>query len=128
MPINLGPSFPPVFPRYVFVIIAVNRQPWRRINGTYGVGRIVTKGERPQAVRPGIVETLIQSCDGRGALVFKPDDLAIGNRMRLLAGPFAGALGVLQRLDGSERAQLLLDLLDSQVKLSVSRDMVAPAP
>ena len=118
----------PAFPRYVFVILGIDRQPWRRINGTYGVGRIVTNGERPQAVMPGIVETLIQSCDGRGALVFKPDDLAIGNRVRLLAGPFAGALGVLQRLDGAERAQLLLDLLGNQVKVSVSRDMVAPAP
>jgi transcription elongation factor/antiterminator RfaH len=117
----------PLFPRYMFVILNIDRQRWRSVNGTLGVERLITDGNIPQVVAPGIVETLIQSSDQRGALVFKSVDLAIGERVRLLTGPFANTLGTLLRLDGAGRVQLLLDLLSKQVKVSVPRDCVALA-
>jgi len=117
----------PVFPRYIFVIIDVGQQRWRSVNGTLGVQRLITDGERPSAVPPGVVETLIQSSDQRGALIYKTDDLAIGDRVRLVAGPFAGSLGVLQRLDGAGRVQVLLELLGGPVKVTAARDTVAAA-
>src|SRR5260370_1153061 len=61
----------PVFPRYIFAILNIDTQRWRSVNGTLGIARLVTDGEKPLAVAPGIVETLIQSCDHRGALVFQ---------------------------------------------------------
>ena len=48
--------------------------------------------------------------------------LAIGDAVRVVAGPFAGALGVLQRLDGPARAQVLLDLLGGTVKVAAARE------
>ncbi len=117
----------PVFPRYIFVILDVGGQPWRSVNGTLGVERLITDGERPLAVAPGVVETLIQSSDQRGALIYKTDDLAIGDRVQLVAGPFAGSLGILQRLDGAARVQVLLELLAGPVKVTTARDTVAAA-
>ncbi len=117
----------PVFPRYIFLILDVGRQRWRSVNGTLGVQRLITDGERPSAVPPGIVETLIQSSDQRGALIYKRDELAVGDRVKLVAGPFAGSLGVLQRLDGVGRVQILLELLGGPVKVTAARDMVAAA-
>jgi transcriptional antiterminator RfaH len=116
----------PVFARYIFVIINADRQRWRSINGTLGIARLITDGEKPLAVAPGIVETLIQSSNEKGALVFQTD-LVAGDKVRLLAGPFAETFGVLQRLDGAGRVQLMLDLIGGPVKVSVSRDMVAAA-
>jgi transcriptional antiterminator RfaH len=118
----------PVFPRYIFVILDVGRQRWRSVNGTLGVQRLITDGERPLAVAPGVVETLIQSTDQRGALIYKVETLAIGDRVALVAGPFAGSLGVLQRLDGAGRVQVLLELLGGAVKVTAGRQMVAAAP
>jgi transcriptional antiterminator RfaH len=117
----------PVFPGYVFVILDIERHRWRSINGTLGVQRLITDGERPSAVPPGIVETLIQSSDQRGALIYKADDLAIGDRVQLMAGPFAGSLSVLQRLDGAGRVQVLLELLGGAVKVVIARNAVAAA-
>jgi transcriptional antiterminator RfaH len=117
----------PVFPRYIFVVLDVDGQRWRSVNGTLGVRRLITDGERPLAVAPGVVETLIQSSDQRGALIYKTDDLAVGGRVRLIAGPFAGSLGVLQRLDGVGRVQVLLELLGGAVKVTTARDTVAAA-
>jgi transcriptional antiterminator RfaH len=117
----------PLFPRYIFVILEVERQRWRSVNGTLGIERLITDGNFPQAVAPGIVETLIQSSDRRGAVVFQTGGLAIGERVRLLTGPFANAFGSLQRLDSTGRVQVLLDLLGKQVKVSVTHDRIAPA-
>ena len=61
----------PVFPSYIFVVLDVGRQRWRSVNGTLGVQRLITDGERPLAVAPGVVETLIQSSDRRGALTLQ---------------------------------------------------------
>ena len=118
----------PVFPRYIFVVLDVGRQRWRSVNGTLGVQRLITDGERPLAVAPGVVETLIQSSDQRGALIYRADNLAIGDRVRLVAGPFAGSLGVLQRLDGAGRVQVLLEFLGGAVRVTARRRMVAASP
>ena len=117
----------PVFPRYIFVILDVGEQRWRSVNGTLGVQRLIAHGERPSPVPPGIVETLIQSSDHRGALIYRTDDLAIGARVQLVAGPFAGSLVILQRLDGAGRVQVLLELLGGPVKVTTARDAVAAA-
>ncbi|MFZ1962467.1 MAG: transcriptional activator RfaH [Roseiarcus sp.] len=117
----------PVFPRYIFVILDLGHQRWRSVNGTLGVQRLITDGERPLAVAPGVVETLVQSSDQRGALIYKTDDLAIGDRVQLVAGPFAGSLGILQRLNGAGRVQVLLELLGGPVKVTTARDTVAAA-
>jgi len=117
----------PVFPRYIFVILDLERQRWRSVNGTFGVQRLITDGERPLAVAPGIVETLVQSSDRRGALIFKADELAIGDAVKLVSGPFAGSFGILQRLDGAGRVQILLALLGGSVKVTAARQMVAAA-
>ncbi len=117
----------PVFPRYIFVILDLERQRWRSVNGTFGVQRLITDGERPLAVAPGVVETLVQSSDQRGALIYKADELAIGDQVKLISGPFAGSLGILQRLDGAGRVQILLALLGGPVKVTAGREMVAAA-
>ena len=116
----------PVFPRYIFVILNVDTQRWRSINGTIGIARLLTDGERPLAVGLGIVETLILSSDQRGGLIFQPD-LVVGERVRLVAGPFAEAFGVLERLDGAGRVQLMLDLIGGALRISAPRDLVAAA-
>ena len=47
----------PVFPRYLFVIVDLERARWRSVNGTIGVQRLIADAERPIAVAPGVVET-----------------------------------------------------------------------
>ena len=51
----------PVFPGYMFVILDIDRQRWRSVNGTFGVQRLIMDGDRPLAVVPGVVETLVVS-------------------------------------------------------------------
>ena len=63
--------------------------PWRAINSTYGVARLVTfEGHRPQTVPTALVEALQARCDEDGVLV-PPEALEPGTAVQLTTGPFA---------------------------------------
>lgn len=113
----------PVFRGYVFVRMDPMQARWRSINGTRGVRALVTNGDGPLAIKPGIVETLVASTDAEGILEFV-DPLKPGMTVRLRAGPFAEQLGVIERLDGRNRLVLLMSLMGGQVRTGVSRDMI----
>ena len=82
-------------------------------------------GERPLHVPEGVVETLLASSTSTGLLQFA-DDLAPGQTVRLVAGPFAEALGVIASLDGCGRADVLLQCLGG-VRVTLAREWVQPA-
>lgn len=112
----------PLFPRYLFVIIDRERPGWRRVNGTRGVERLISDCEGPIAVAPGVVEALTEASDGHSVVRFGGAALAAGDAVRVVAGPLAGALGVLQRLNGPARAHVLLSLLGGSVKVAAARE------
>ena len=45
--------------------------------------------EQPTPAPPGVVEALVASCESRGVVRFD-DGLEIGQKVRILSGPFAG--------------------------------------
>jgi transcriptional antiterminator RfaH len=114
----------PVFPRYLFVRFDPMTTQWRSINGTIGLDRLIMRGEQPEPVRPGVVESLIASVDDRDRLQFH-QTLKRGDRVRLLRGPFAEQLGVLERLGSNDRVQVLLSFLGGPVPVEVDRTSVA---
>lgn len=115
----------PFFPRYLFVALDLTRQQWRSVNGTFGVSRLVMRGDRPQPVPRGVVETLIGAADDRGILQLSPR-LKLGAPVRLIAGPFAEHLAILDRLDDSGRVRVLLELMGRQVSISAHCNDVLP--
>ena len=116
----------PFFPRYLFVVLDLNRHQWRSVNGTYGVCSLVMRGELPCPVPPGIVESMIACADADGLLQLRAN-LKVGEAVRLAAGPFAERLGILDRLDDSGRIRVLLDILGRQVPVCLSQDHALPA-
>ena len=103
----------PVFPGYIFVVLNPERDRWRSINGTFGVARLVSAHQRPIPVPTGVVEALLASVDELGLVRFDRG-LKPGQPVRVVAGPFAQFLGVLQRLDAKGRVQVLLNIMGRQ--------------
>jgi transcriptional antiterminator RfaH len=116
----------PFFPRYLFVALDLKRDRWRSINGTFGVCSLVMAGEAPAPVARGVVESLYASCDANGRLR-AGGGLDIGDRVRVLTGPFADLVGYLVRIDGRERVQVLLRFLGGEVPVSIERTALVPA-
>src|SRR5579863_3484241 len=115
----------PFFPRYLFIVMDPGRDQWRKVNGTFGVARLVMRGEEPHAVPAGVVEALIASANPRGILDFV-EKFKVGGSVRLLAGPFADQLAILEQLDDSGRVRVLLDILGRQVSLTTEARYAMP--
>lgn len=116
----------PFFPRYLFVALDLDRDRWRSVNGTFGVASLVMGNELPVAIPSGVVEALRATCtaDGhlRSGLV-----LGVGDRVRVLTGPFTDLVGELARIDGAARVTVLLQLLGGEVPVSIPRVALMPA-
>jgi transcription elongation factor/antiterminator RfaH len=113
----------PMFPRYLFVALNLEYDRWRSVNSTTGVTHLFMMDNRPIPARQGIVETLIQSADTAGTIQFS-DSLEPGQKVRLVAGPFAQALGILSRLDDAGRVEVLLEIMGGGVRVRLSHSCV----
>jgi transcription antitermination factor NusG len=103
----------------------LDQQPWRRVNGTIGVSSLVMQGEQPQPVPRGVVEALAACADPNGILQLQAH-LKVGNPVRLVAGPFAEQLAMLDELDGAGRVRVLLNILGRRVSISMDGSNLLP--
>jgi transcriptional antiterminator RfaH len=117
----------PLFPGYFFIVLDLDRNRWRSVNGTFGVQQLVMGGDgRPTPVPRGIVEALIAEADEQGCL--RPSGhLRRGQAVRILAGPFGDRIGELVHLDDGGRIRVLIELLGGQVPVQLSRGQVMAA-
>ena len=116
----------PLFPRYLFVALDLSRDRWRAINGTFGVCGLVMADAKPQPVLCGIVEKFIALTDNKGIIRFD-SDLAEGQLVRLLKGPFSEFIGELEQVDDAGRARILLKVMGGLVPVWSQTDAIAPA-
>jgi len=116
----------PLFTRYLFVILALERDRWLSVRSTVGVSRLFTTQDgQPVPVPIGIVESLIEQCNGN---VTRLDTgLVKGQPVRILSGPFADFVGMLERLDESGRVQVLLEMMGTAVPVFLHRSVLSPA-
>ena len=115
----------PLFPRYLFVALDLGRDRWLSIRSTVGVSRLFTQDGRPVPVPGGIVEALIAQSDG--ACTRLDAGLVAGQSVRILTGPFAELVGTLDRLDDAGRVRVLLELMGTEIPVTLHRSALAPA-
>ena len=116
----------PLFPNYLFVILDLGKDRWRSVNGTFGVSRMIMAGDQPEPVPENVVETLISFMDEGGVVRFT-STLRVGQTVRVLTGPFANAIGSLERLDANGRVRILLDIMGGRIPATLSAAELAPA-
>jgi len=82
-------------------------------------------GDRPHPVPPGVVEAPIEAADARGVLRLG-SKMQAGEAVRLMAGPFAEQIAILNKLDGSRRVRVLLHIRGRQVPVSTDANRLLP--
>ena len=123
---RLRDTLQPLFPGYIFIIIDLSKHRWRSINGTFGVASLIMGAEHPRPVPPGVVEALVESCESGGAVRVE-DSLEVGQKVRILSGPFAETLCRLAHLDDRGRVRVLLEIMGMEVAAQLDRSAIAPA-
>lgn len=116
--VTTGPAC--LFPGYLFVSINPVTQRWRSINGTMGVVRLLSGQDGPSQLPRGFVEELLARCDATGCIALPPAGGFIpGDKVRVLDGSFADAVGLYEGLCDHDRVALLLDLLGRKVRVKI---------
>lgn len=109
----------PLFPGYIFVKFDPESAPWRSINGTYGVRRLISgRDQTPLPVPRPVMEHFLSRCqDGLMRLV--ATDFAPGQAVKLLTGPFAERLAQIVESDSCGRIAILLEIMGQDQILAV---------
>lgn len=115
-----------LFPGYVFVILDPTRDRWLSIRSTFGVASLIAREGRPLSVPNGVVEALIEHTDAAN-LARLDTELATGQSVRILSGPFAELVGTLERLDAAGRVRVLLDMMGTAIPVALHRSVLLPA-
>jgi transcriptional antiterminator RfaH len=109
----------PLFPGYLFVATVDGGAPWRTINNTYGVSKLVAFSEHaPAAVPLEVVAGLQARCDSNG-LFGAPEALSPGDQVKIVSGPFAEFIGKVETLTPQKRVWVLLDLLGGVTRVGL---------
>src|SRR3984957_14717414 len=105
----------PLFQRYLFIRLDCVNDNWYPIRSTRGVHQIVRFNAAPLPVRDEIIEGI------RTRLAIRPVKepyLQPGERVRITEGAFSRLEAIFLAHDGTERVVLLLNILQSDQRLS----------
>lgn len=109
-----------LFPRYMFIQLDRIEDNWAPIRSTYGVSQIIRFGNEPTPVPDELITTLKQHEESLGEKAIDLDKFHTGDQVILTDGPFKGLSGAFLSYNGEERAIILLEIMNSQTKLTVN--------
>ena len=110
----------PLFPRYLFIGIDLEKDQWRSVNGTRGVSYLLMADNRPATIPLEIVEGLKDQETAEGLVLLNSMTLFTrGEKVRILEGAFKEYGAVFYDMDDKQRVQLLLNCLGREMKVSL---------
>jgi len=119
-------SIEPLFARYLFVGVVTGEQALSPILSTRGVGRLVRFGVRYQPVPSALLASLRAHEGDDGIHVLQSAGLQPGDRVRIIAGPFAGLDAIFQSEQGADRVRVLLELIGTTAGATLPAGCVVP--
>lgn len=124
----------PLFPRYLFVRVALGEQDTACIGGTRGVVGLVRFGGRPALMPEAGIQFLMARQDPALGAEAAAAPHRPGDRVAILSGPLAGLTGVFAMARDEERVAVLVELLGRRNRIEIARDALSeplgagPAP
>ena len=119
----------PLFPRYLFLGLHHAQQSLAPVRSTVGVARVVRFGCEYAVVPPDVIYALQSRADPASGLhqLTHWSPLRAGSPVRIVQGPFAGLEGIFEREVGSDRVDVLLEVLGRQTPVRVPAHLVEPS-
>jgi len=115
----------PLFPRYLFVKFSPQSTQWRCIRSTIGISHLLTAGDQPLTAPDGIIKELrgrenyLGFVSGLGS-----EGMKLGQKVKIISGPFSDHLGIFDGLSDSQRVAVLLDVMGRQVRAKIPADTI----
>lgn len=115
----------PLFPGYLFVHLDAREGPWRKINSTRGIARLVRLGAEPSAVPDAIIAGLMARCNQLG-IIQDAGVLAVGERAQVTQGPFSGFIATIADVETNARINILLEIMGQSTTVSIDATALTP--
>ena len=113
----------PLFPGYMFVGAGAAAAPWRKINSTVGVSRLVSFGSSHRPLPGELIASLIARCDESGEVRPAPA-LEPGDSVEVLGGPFMDFVATVEAIDEGQRVWVLMEIMGAQTRVAVGADQL----
>ena len=113
----------PLFPGYMFVGVALNAAPWRTINSTIGVSRLVSFANNYKPLPLNLISGLMLRCDDGGKLL-PPKTLNAGESVEVVKGPFANFVATVEKIDAQQRVWVLMEFMGQSTRMHLVPDNV----
>jgi transcriptional antiterminator RfaH len=113
----------PLFPSYLFVKVAPERDQWRPMLSTVGVRALIRFGEQLGSVDSAFIDALkLRERDGLIARPAQPFE--IGQLVRVTSGAFDGVIATIVSMSEKDRLVVLMDLLSRKVQVHMTIDQL----
>ena len=113
----------PLFPGYMFVNVNSELAPWRSINSTFGVSKLVSFEGKPKPLPLQLISGLMLRCDASGTLL-PPKSLNEGDSVEMLTGPFATFVATVDTIDPEQRIWVLMHFMGQKTRMQVTADQL----
>ena len=100
----------PFFPGYMFVSVNSKLAPWRTINSTMGVSRLVSFDGKPKPLPPQLISGLMLRCDTASTMLLL-NSFSRGDRVEILAAPFPNFIPTDYTIDHAQRIWVPMKLM-----------------
>ena len=110
-----------MFPGYILVEMVMSDDAWYVVRNTPGVTGFIGssgKGAKPTPLQPYEVDKILGNMGISRINV--DEDLVIGNKVKIIAGPFQGMFGTIDSIDlPNQKVLLLVDLFGQETSVEV---------
>lgn len=108
-----------LFPRYLFVNVCSTN--WAVLHDTIGIMNLIFDDGYPAIVGNDIIDEIRERCDGNDVFIPppKPPTFRRGQNVRVDCGPMIGLSGIVRRMRGRDRVEILISMLGRRAKVHV---------
>ena len=115
----------PLFPKYLFVEIDVEKQNWSAINSTLGVSKLIQFGSQPNPVPINLIHEIQAREDSEGLIMIdKCLKINVGDVVNITSGAFVKHSGIFECCHDHERVVILLNLMGRNVRVRISSSAI----
>ena len=118
-----------MFPGYILVEMIMSDEAWYIVRNTPGVTGFIGssgKGAKPTPLLPQEIDKILANM-GMSRMEIDTD-LAVGNKVNIIDGPFKGMMGTIDSIDAeNNRLSVLIDLFGQETPVEVELFQVSKA-
>lgn len=112
-----------LFPGYIFIRIDPNSKDVISLNSTFGISRLVRRGDGKVAILPDEFISNLMDLHNKN-IICEKSDFKKGKKILWIDGPFSGKIGEILKLDQNGRLKILFQILEESRIITTNHSKV----